>query len=474
MPKRTRNLLILALGVIGLYVLFDRLTAPTPADKVARAVVASAPNPSMAPAVKSPAAGKLEPARPGLTAADDAAIQAVHTRFATGDFVGALRLTDDYLASDTLSDAFHDWALAQLPTLLTSAGWSALRLGECDDATTYLRRAESLLRTLETAKGLAVCYYKQKNLGAAREQFSYYLEKQPNDAEMQFLYADALESEGRYEDAVKLLETIVTAEGGQLDAATVKERLASMRARAKESGFQQTETSRNFRLSYRSGDHEDIVALVLQTLEDALDEYIENYGFRAPPAPIEVALYPAEHFKNIVVGGPEWAEGLFDGRLRIPVRAEQLDGRALGSLPTVLRHELVHALFALMSDSRSLPPWFDEGVAQRLSCADQGCGVFAFPPTPGVFLAVSAFSTPYTSFDAVKAGRAYRQSLYLIYVLERQYGDDPLRQMISQVAAASDTTSDGVLKPLNTTFRQLHETAASLWNERAALSSASR
>lgn len=474
MPKRTRNLLLVAAAVIAVYVIFDRLTAPSQTDLVARAVVTRTAPKALAPTIQTPVATQLDAARPGLTPADNGAIQAILARFATGDFVAALNLADSYIQNDALSEPFHEWALAQLPTLLTSAGWSALRLGDCDAATTYLRRAEIMMRTLETAKGLAVCYYKQKNLGAAREQFSYYLEKQPQDAEMQFLYADALESEGRYEDAVKLLESIVTAAGGQLDATTVKERLASMRARAKESGFQQTETSRNFRLAYRSGDHEDLVAMVLQTLEDALDEYIENYGFRAPPAPIEVALYPAENFKNIVVGGPEWAEGLFDGRLRIPVRAEQLDGRALGSLPTVLRHELVHALLAQMSDSRSLPPWFDEGVAQRLSCADQGCGVFSFPPTPGVFLAVSAFSTPYTSFDAVKAGRAYRQSLYLIYALERQHSDEPLRTLISRIAATSDTTSDGVLTPLNTTFRQLHETAASLWNERATLSAGSR
>jgi tetratricopeptide (TPR) repeat protein len=465
-PRRTRILLAVAAAVVAAYVVFERLTAPTPSDRIASAVVASVATP-LQQAAPLPATVS-EPPASTLSEADQAAIQAVHARFATGDFVTALRLADEYMESDKLSDAFHAWALDQLPALLTSAGWAALRLGECEDATTYLRRAESLRRTLETAKGLAVCYYKQKNLGAAREQFSYYLERQANDAEMQFLYADVLESEGRYEDAVKLLETITTQDGA-LSESTVRERLASMRARAKESGFQQTETSRNFRLAYRAGDHEDLVTFVLQTLEDALDEYVEAYGFRPPPAPIEVALYPTENFKNIVVGGPEWAEGLFDGRLRIPVRPEQLDGQALGSLPIVLRHELVHALFALMTDNRSLPSWFDEGVAQRLACAASGCGTFVFPPTPGVFLAITAFSTPYTSFDAVKAGRAYKQSLYLIYALERQFGEDALRRTIGAITASSSISSDGVLEPLGLTFRDAHRNAAELWAARAAL-----
>jgi hypothetical protein len=248
-----------------------------------------------------------------------------------------------------------------------------------------------------------------------------------------------------------------------------------MKARAKENVFQQVETSRNFRLLYRSGEHEDLVTFALETLEGALDEYGETYGMKAPQSPIEVIFYPEGDFKNIVVGGPEWAEGLFDGRLRIPIRAEMLQTKNYRILREVLRHELVHALFSLASDARQLPPWFDEGMAQRLSCArasDGGCGSFQFPATPGGFLTAQSFFTPYTSFDAVRAGRAYRQSLYLIYAIERIGGDDALRTLASAIGIATDISSDGILRPLGLTFDQLQKRAADMWDKRTPLGTA--
>ncbi len=451
------------------YFLTQRTEAPRPAAKVAAVVPALAVAPVGAP--PAPPLAKRAPA--GFSEEEAKLINAILAHFATGDFIAALKIADEAAVSEKTSKTFHAWLLEQLPVLLTSAGWAKLKFGDCEEATGYLRRSEALKRSPETAKGLAVCYYKQKNLAGAREQFSFYLEKQPGDAQMQLLYTDVLESEGRFDDAVRTLEQLVAAgdAGGdpdqKLDLPALKQRLASMHGRAKESTFQQVETSRNFRLAYRAGDHEDVVSFVLQTLEDALDEYVEQYGFRPPVAPIEVNLYPAETFQSIVVGGPEWAEGLFDGRLRIPIRQDALEAKDFGgTLRVVLRHELVHALLALLSDNRALPPWFDEGLAQRLSCTGQPCARFMFEGKPGGFLAEQAFQTPYISLSAINAGRAYRQSLYLVKVLERQGGDDVLRRLVSAITSSSELSSDGLLKPASLTFKQLRDQAASWWQER--------
>ena len=167
------------------------------------------------------------------------------------------------------------------------------------------------------------------------------------------------------------------------------------------------------------------------------------------------------------VGGPEWAEGLFDGRLRIPIRQDALTAKDFGgSLPIVLRHELVHALLAQLSDHRSLPPWFDEGLAQRLSCAGQPCASFAFEGKPGGFLAEQVFQTSYISLSAINAGRAYRQSLYLVRVLEKRGGEDALRRIVGSITASSDLTSDGLLKAVGLTFAQLRDAAATKWAAR--------
>ncbi len=412
-----------------------------------------------------PAQLKAVPEETRFSEAEKQLMQSILAHFATGDFVSALKLADDAAVSERSSQALHDWLIEQLPVLLTSAGWARLKFGDCEEATTYLRRSEAMKKSPETAKGLAVCFYKLKNLASAREQFTYYLEKQPQDDQMKLLFTDVLESEGRFDDAVRTLESIAAAP--DLDATALKQRLDSMRGRAKESVFQQTETSRNFRLAYRSGDHEELVAYVLEALEGALDAYIELFAFQAPSAQIEVNLYPAESFQSIVVGGPEWAEGLFDGRLRIPVRAEMITQRNFSdSLEVVLRHELVHALLAQLSGGRPLPPWFDEGLAQRLSCDGRPCGTFQFEGRPGGFLAEPAFQTPYISLSAINAGRAYRQSLYLVRLLETKGGDDALRRIIQAITPSSRLDSDALLAPVGLSFKDLHQAAAASWQAR--------
>lgn len=439
---------------------------------------AAAAGPASPDHLASPTISKLQPpeaklaenSMPGL----DSRLQTLLARFATGDFVGALQLADTTAQDASLDPASQTWLSAQMPVLLTSAGWAKLKLGACEEAIPLLRRAEALKRSPETAKGLGICHYKLRQMSAARDQLAWYLERRGDDQQMPMLYADALESEGRWDEAVRVLEQIAQTpcipapDTSCPKPEIIQQKLASMRGREKESWWQQQDSSRNFRLAYRAGDHEDLVAYVLQELEDALDEYTENFGFRQPRAAIEVVLYPAEDFGNVVVGGPSWAEGLFDGRIRLPIRAGLLRDKRFSDLRMVLRHELVHALFASMSDHRSLPSWIDEGLAQLLSCRPQ-CEEFAFPVSPGGFLELSYFETPYIGFDPLTAGRAYRQSLYMVRLLQRRYGNDGLRQIISKVRTNNELNSDAMLAPIELSFKDLHRQAAEQWQRRAPL-----
>lgn len=416
------------------------------------------------------------PEETGFSAKDTKVIKLIHGQFATGNFVGALNLADQHLNDRATSEPLHQWISDQLHALLTSAGWTRLRLGDCEEAISYFRRADVIQKSPDATKGLALCHYKQKNFVSAREHFDAFLEKNPNDLQMRILLTDVLESEGRFDQAVGILEKTVNEieakaflPDAQLpDVGVLKNRLKGMKTKATVSKRQLTETSQNFRLSYLAGDHEDLVAIVLTTLEEALDEFIENYGFLRPVNQIEVILYESENFRNVVAGGPEWAEGIFDGRLRIPVRDNTLNGDPEG-LRMILRHELTHALTANASDNRTLPPWFEEGLAQIFSCPKGECRPFSFPPTPGGFLPVKSFNASYISLASDKAGRAYTQSLYLIYVLQRLQGNDSLRNLVSMLTTASDNSSDGILKPIGMTFESLHEAASGFWDKRTIL-----
>lgn len=475
MRKSLRLLLVMMVLGGATYWLHHRRVAHVEASATKSVAAASQEKPPVSKVAKELPVEALAPPTTAASA-EHPKIRTLLAHFATGDFLGTLKLADEYALDPSLGDAFHDWLRAQMPAILTSAGWAHLRVGDCDAAIALLRRSEALQRSEDTAKGLGVCHYKLRQMAAARDQLTWYLERRPNDRQIPVLLADTLESEGRYDEAVQILEQLAqtpcdaaAAQDNECPAPNViEQRLASMRGRARESWLQQQDSSRSFRLVYRAGDHEDLVAYVLQELEDALDEYVENYGFRLPGAPIEVALYPADNFQSVVVGGPEWAEGLYDGRIRIPIRDQMLLDKTYDGLRTVLRHELVHALFAAMSDHRAIPPWFDEGLAQVLSCRPS-CVSFVFPPQAGAFLDVASFQSSYISFNPVKAGRAYRQSLYLVRSLIQRAGDEVLRKLVSSIGTASDLSSDHLLAPAGISFKDLHTSAAKAWEQRVPL-----
>lgn len=140
-----------------------------------------------------------------------------------------------------------------------------------------------------------------------------------------------------------------------------------MKAKAKSGAGQKTERSEHFFVSYREDDHDAILRSVLEILEAGLAEYSELLGIAPPSTAIEVILYRKEEFLDVIPGGPGWAEGVFDGRMRVPVARDMLVD-VNGRLATVLRHELSHAMMSFRSGARAWPTWFDEGLAQYLAC----------------------------------------------------------------------------------------------------------
>jgi len=387
--------------------------------------------------------------------------------FKEGRYLETLASADQVMSNPAHSQSFRNWLDGELPAILMAAGWQSIKNDHCSDAIRTLRRVQTLGKSPMAAKGLAWCYYKEKDFLSSSPEFEDYLKTSPTDLDMLGLYADVLESNQRYSDAISTLEQILanptTTQWDLEKIDLTKKRLVSMRARAKESRFQQTVTSRNFALTYRGVEHEHLTQHVIETLEGALEEFVDEFGFSEPTSPIEVILYPGSYFRAISSGGPTWAEGFFDGRIRIPVSEEIRMGRDAARLANVLRHELVHALLTTKTGWRNLPSWFDEGLAQRLACGRQGCPKTMFDPTPGDFLDPQALATRYTSMDAVRAGRAYQQSLYLVKNLEQTYGREGLGRLVKGLKPNSDVSSDGLLSPLGLTFAQLHQNTSKRW-----------
>src|SRR5687768_14978448 len=70
-------------------------------------------------------------------------------------------------------------------------------------------------------------------------------------------------------------------------------------------------------------------------------------------------LNTEKQFRDITQA-PEWAGGVYDGRIRVPAAGAT---RSLQSFERVLTHELVHAMIANAAP-KGVPAWLHEGLAQ--------------------------------------------------------------------------------------------------------------
>jgi hypothetical protein len=84
-----------------------------------------------------------------------------------------------------------------------------------------------------------------------------------------------------------------------------------------------------------------------------------------PSESVVVMLYTEKQFRDITQA-PDWAGGVYDGRIRIPAAG------ATASLPSferVLTHELAHAMIHNAAP-RGVPAWLHEGLAQYFEGED--------------------------------------------------------------------------------------------------------
>lgn len=169
-------------------------------------------------------------------------------------------------------------------------------------------------------------------------------------------------------------------------------------------------------------------------LEDTYQEFGEQFRRRpveAGEGRIEVVLYDAEGFDK-VTGLGDWAGGVFDGKIRVPVedlRSELRFARVKG----VLRHETAHA-FTHSIGGAKVPAWLNEGVAQWLEeparrASDVGVAR-ARLATAALFPLARLNGNLVGWEDRAEVARAYDQALAFVDHLSAQYGPDLVFSMI--------------------------------------------
>jgi tetratricopeptide (TPR) repeat protein len=180
-----------------------------------------------------------------------------------------------------------------------------------------------------------------------------------------------------------------------------------------------------FRLSYDGSVNEPMGSAVMDALGKAYDEYSQRFGFR-PEEPVTVVLQTEAAFQDGRT--PEWAAGLNDGTIRVPVRG--LD-RPTPELLRVLRHELAHS-FVTARTGGNCPTWLQEGVSQFLEGGDPAREDATLVPLArdGKLLPLLSLEAPFQTLPPADVAVAYAESLSAVAHIIRKRGEAGVVRLI--------------------------------------------
>jgi tetratricopeptide (TPR) repeat protein len=181
-----------------------------------------------------------------------------------------------------------------------------------------------------------------------------------------------------------------------------------------------------FRIRYDGGVNEPLGVAVLDVLTKAHAEYARRLGFR-PEDPVVVLLMMETGIPEGRV--PEWAAGVNDGTIRVPLRG--LD-RLTPRLTTVLRHELAHSFIAARTGG-NCPTWLQEGVSQWLEGGDpnrEDAAVAALA-REGKLMPLLTLEAPFQTLPPADVATAYAESLSAIAHILRRSGPDGVVRLLA-------------------------------------------
>jgi len=265
--------------------------------------------------------------------------------------------------------------------------------------------------------GLAEVYLRLGDARSAAENAKKAIRLDERDARARIVHADALLALGDTHGAEQELRLAVRLKP---DATAQKKLDALAPASAPRTGGAQ------FRLRYDGGVNEPLGVAVLQALSSAYAEYAKRLGIE-PRDAVSVVLMTEAELQE--AGAPGWAEGLYDGTVRIPAKGiEKLTPR----VHAVLRHELAHS-FVTARTGGNCPTWIQEGVAQWLEGGDPGRAdaSLASRARAGTLLPLVTLEAPFQNLVTSDVPLAYAESLSAIGHLLRTRGEAGLVRLLS-------------------------------------------
>lgn len=339
------------------------------------------------------------------------------------NYVGALELLaqlEKSVPDPTQLSRLHAMAyLGRGYQLLEAGDFSAARRSflegrryNGDDLQLWQGEAMVLLKTGQYAEAVSIL---DQALGLDLRNETTYL-----------LLGQAYYYDGRMPEALDALERSIALGGG--------EQVIALRDKvSREWQVEQqmeNEASGHFQLAFVDGGQtSQLAGEVLDKLEEAYAELGSDLAYY-PDIRIPVLLYSREDF-SAVTRSPDWAGGVYDGKIRLPVGGMR---QMTEPLAGVLYHEYTHVLVHFMAEGQA-PVWLNEGLAEligrRISPALTPLFSDAVASAPP--LSWETLTKPFSALDAKLVPQAYQQSYSLVHFMVDRFGWHKLSELLHRL-----------------------------------------
>ena len=212
----------------------------------------------------------------------------------------------------------------------------------------------------------------------------------------------------------------------------------AMRDKEAEGDFGEGEST-HFVVRYHGGASRQLASEVIHTLEAQFQELRGTVNY-TPSEPITVILYARETFRD-VIGVPDWAGALNDGRIR--VAAQGIDS-VPDPLARSLKHELTHSFLFQKTQGRC-PTWLQEGMAQWISGRRVGstaAQLLAIHET--THKSLRTLEGNWMKYSSDESWFAYGWALATVEMINADFGTDALDRLLN--AERSESSGEAALR----------------------------
>ncbi len=303
-------------------------------------------------------------------------------------------------------------------------GVKLVAAGKIEEAVKQLRISTSLEPGMALYHlNLGIALVRSRKEDEAIECFQRAIKADSKSAVAHFELGSLKYRRGQLEDAVVALTRSVALAPGKAGYRQALDR--AKREHQAEKRYTKEESA-HFILSWDGARDVSIGSRVLRVLEDAWERVGVDLEIQ-PKGKVRVILYTTAEFRK-VTGVHGWVTGLYDGRIRIPVKDFATAEREIKG---TIYHEYTHV--AVQSITSRCPSWLNEGLAQvyeereRRSAASRVRKALR----DNTLIPLLSLRQTFTRYsDVEKARLAYAQSLSLVLFIMDRHGPDRIGRFL--------------------------------------------